>query len=57
MYMSLELYAHINTCPISLPGFTPVDHSSQIQKSVSDWNICNVNRPCLIWCVYNGITK
>ena len=55
--MSLELYAHINTCPISLPGFTPVDHSSQIQKSVSDWKIGNVNRPCLMWCVYNGITK
>lgn len=40
--MILELYAHINTCPISLSGFTPVDHNSQIQKSVSDWNIFNV---------------
>lgn len=35
----------------------PVDHGSQIQKSALDWNICNVNRPCLIWLVYDCIAK
>ena len=35
----------------------PVDHGCQIQKSALDRNICNVNRPCLIWFVYDRITK
>ena len=35
----------------------PVDHGCQIQKSALDRDICNVNRPCLIWLVYDRITK
>ena len=35
----------------------PVDHGCQIQKSALDRNICNVNRPGLIWFVYDCITK
>ena len=35
----------------------PVNHGSQIQKSALDRDICNVNRPCLIWLVYDRITK
>lgn len=34
-----------------------VDYCSQIQKSVSDRSASNVNRPSLIWRIYDSITK
>lgn len=34
-----------------------VNNGSQIQKTSLDRNICNIDRPCLIRLVYNGITK
>ena len=48
-------------CVIHFPAdntaAVPVNHGGQIQKSAPDWNIGNVNRPCLIWLVYDCITK
>ena len=43
--------------PADNTAAVPVDHGGQIQKSALDWNICNVDRPCLIWLVYDCITK
>ncbi len=33
----------------------PVDNGCQVKKSVLHWNVCNVNRPCLIGTVYDCI--
>ena len=35
----------------------PVDNGCQIKKSMLHWNVCNVNRPCLIGTVYDCVTK
>ena len=35
----------------------PVDNGCQVKKSVLHWNVCNVNRPCLIGTVYDCVTK
>ena len=35
----------------------PVDHCSQIQKSVFDRDICNVNGPCLIWLIDDSVAE
>lgn len=48
-------------CVIHFPAdntaAVPVDYGGQTHKSTPDRNICNVNRPCLIWLVYDCITK
>ena len=60
LFKSVDNHSSIK-CIIDFPAndtaTIPVDYSSQIQKSVSDWNICNVNRPRLIWSVYDGVTE
>ena len=35
----------------------PVDNGCQIKKSMLHWNVCNVNRPCLIGTVNDCVTK
>ena len=35
----------------------PVDYGSQIQKSVFDRDICNVNGPCLIWLIDDSVAE
>ena len=35
----------------------PVDHCSQIQKTVFDRDICNVNGPCLIWLIDDSVAE
>ncbi len=59
-FQSIDNHSCIK-CVIYFPAdntaAVPVNYGSQIQKSTLDWNICNVNRPCLIWLVYDCITK
>ena len=43
--------------PADNTAAVPVNHGRQIQKSALDRNIGNVNRPCLIWLVYDCIAK
>ena len=35
----------------------PIDNGCQVKKSMLHWNVCNVNRPCLIGTVCDCITK
>ena len=60
LFQSIDDHSSVK-CVINLPTDNttaiPVDYGGQIQKSALDRNICNINRPCLIWLVYDCITK
>ena len=46
---------------INFPAYNtaavPINDSRQVQISTTDWNISNINRPSLIWFIYNHITE